>query len=275
MGVSPLPATVNDEIVPALPDLEAAARRQQRLAHALQALYLLVLLLAPSAQLVPWPAADRTDVDDRVAAALLIAAVVLRLVLRRVGAETDWVQARRKAEEERSAAWRRAVTATAAAGDSALVRDIGALSLVDRWTIYRAHRIDHQIDYFTRRARERGAASRRWQMLRLLLTAATLGVVVVALVRPAVVPVGTTGLVSALLATVEAWIQFQRSEVIAASYRGARAELAALRARVPDDEAALAVTVDAVELALDRERWIWMAIMSVAALTTAGRPTDR
>jgi hypothetical protein len=59
------------------------------------------------------------------------------------------------------------------------------------------------------------------------------------------------------------------------SYRGARAELASLRARVPDDEAALAATVEAVELALDRERWIWMAIMSVAALTTFGRRTDR
>jgi hypothetical protein len=112
-----------------------------------------------------------------------------------------------------------------------LVRDISALSLLDRWTIYRAHRIDHQIEYFTRRARERGAASRRWLMLRLLLTAATVGVVVVALAWPAVLPVGTTGLVSSLLATVEAWIQFRRSEVIAASYRGARAELASLTTR--------------------------------------------
>lgn len=268
--MSPVAASVNDTIVRTLPQLEAAARRQQRLAHALQALYLLVLLLAPAERLLPLQASDRGVIDSRVAAGLLLTAVVLRLVMRRVGAETDWVQARRRAEEERSGAWQRAVTAAPVQPqDGDVVRDIARLPVARRWATYRTERIDDQIAYFDRCAREHGGAAHRWLLLRHLLTVATLGIAAVALVGPDPLAPGTVGAVSAVLATTEAWIQFRRSEVVADSYREAGRALAELRPLVPADEAALAAAVDAVERALERERWTWTAIMSVTVLTPA------
>jgi hypothetical protein len=92
-------------------------------------------------------------------------------------------------------------------------------------------------------------------------------------------PVGAAvvGLVSALLATSEAWLQFRRSEVLAAGFADARDDLLALRQRQPADEEGLARAVDEVERALERERWTWTAIMSIAVLTSplpaAGRST--
>ena len=266
-----IPATVNELLLPGLPVLEKAATRQQRVAHLLQALYLAVLLLAPVSRLLPIQVADRSLVDDRVAAGLLLAAVVLRLVMRHVSAESDWVRARRKAEEERSAAWRRAATATVGPDDGPIMQEIGAADVAERWTIYLTHRIDDQIAYFTRRAREHESASRRWVVLRLVLTAACLGIAAFALVAPESVTPGTTGVVSAVLATTEAWIQFRRSEVIATSYREAQGELLNLRVQNPTDETTLAAAVDAVELAIERERWKWVATMSVTDLASLNR----
>ena len=105
-------------IAPAdLQRVERQAAHQQRLARRLQAAYLLILLAAPLSRLVPLPGDDDTRVDDRTAAVLLLAAVGMRLVLRRVAADADWVRARRESEDLLAAAWRRCMAGRANPGD--------------------------------------------------------------------------------------------------------------------------------------------------------------
>jgi hypothetical protein len=268
-------AAVDAEIAPAvLLGVEAAARRQQAAAHRLQAAYLLVLLAAPVSRLVPIPG-DRSGFDSAASAVLLLAAVGMRVLLRRVAADADWVRARRESEDLRAAAWRRCVTGRPDPGDGPLSREIGAADVATRWRFYRRHRIDDQIAYFTDRAERHRRSGRRWRLVRLLLTAGTVAVAVASLLAP--VAAALVGLVSALLATSEAWLQFRRSEVLAAGFTDARDDLLALRERQPADEDELARAVEEVERALERERWTWTAIMSIAVLTSplpaAGRST--
>jgi hypothetical protein len=249
---------------------EAAAARQQRTARRLQATYLLVLLAAPLVRLLPLPGGDEARIDERVAAGLLLAAVVMRLVLRRVAAEADWVRARQQSEDLLAAAWRRCMAGRPDPTDGPLGHRISTVGVPVRWAFYREHRIDGQIDYFTGRAERHRRTARRWHRIRLLLTVATVAVAATSLAVP---EVGGTviGLTSALLATSEAWLQFRRSDVLAASFADAREELTALREQQPADEATLVAAVDAVELVLERERWTWTAIMSITVLTASGR----
>ena len=257
-------------IAPAdLQRFERQAAHQQRLARRLQAAYLLILLAAPLSRLVPLPGGDDTRVDDRTAAVLLLAAVGMRLVLRRVAADADWVRARRESEDLLAAAWRRCMAGRADPGDGPGGRRISAADVPTRWAFYREHRIDGQLAYFADRAERHRRAARRWYWIRLVLTVST---VVVAAVSLAVAVPGTAiGLVSALLATSEAWLQFRRSDVLAGSFAEAREELALLREQQPADDAALVAAVDAVELVLERERWTWTAIMSITVLTSSGQ----
>jgi hypothetical protein len=143
---------------------------------------------------------------------------------------------------------------------------VGAADVRARWRFYRLHRIDDQIAYFADRADRHRRSGRRWRRGRLVLTAGTVAVALASLVAP--VDAAVVGLVSALLATNEAWLQFRRSEVLAAGFADARDDLLGLRDREPADEADLARALDDVERALERERWTWTAIMSVAVLTS-------
>lgn len=264
-----LSTTSSDDILPGLRTLEAVAGREQRQAHALQATYLAVLMLAPLAHLLPLPDTVRGAVEDRISGVFLLVAVALRIVMRHVAAESDWVQARRRVEEAQSAAWRRAATAAPAPGDGPLLLEIASSGLAARWRTYRERRIDDQVAFFTRRVSEYARAARRWRLLRVVLTVATLAAATVTVVRSHPISPAVTGVLSVTLATTEAWIQFRRQQVIAESYAGARAELCTLREQEPADDAGLAAVVDAVELALERERWTWSAIMAVAVLTSA------
>jgi SMODS and SLOG-associating 2TM effector domain 1/SMODS and SLOG-associating 2TM effector domain 3 len=247
---------------------ERAAAHQQRLARRLQAAYLLILLAAPLSRLIPLPGGDDTRVDERTAAVLLLAAVGMRLLLRRVAADTDWVRARRESEDLLAAVWRRCMAGRADPEDGPNGRRISTADVPTRWAFYREHRLDDQIGYFADRAGRHRRAARRWYWIRLVLTVSTVAVAAISLA--VVVPGTVIGLVSALLATSEAWLQFRRSDVLAGSFSEAGEELAALRELQPADEAALVAAVDAVELVLERERWTWTAIMSITVLTSSG-----
>jgi hypothetical protein len=249
----------------ALSGIEAAARRQQHAAHRLQASYLLVLLAAPVSRFLPIPG-DRAGFDTAAAALLLLVAVGMRVLLRALAADADWVRARRDSEDLRAAAWRRCATGHPDLGDGPVCHELGAAGATERWQFYRRHRIDDQIAYFAERTGRHRRSARRWQLVRLLLTIGTAAVAVTSLLAP--VDAAVLGLVSALLATSEAWLQFKRSEVLAAGFAEARDELLRLREREPAGEAELARAVDEVERALERERWTWTAIMSVAVLTS-------
>jgi hypothetical protein len=249
----------------ALSDVEAAARRQQRSAHRLQAAYLLLLLTSSVSRLLPIPG-DRKGFDAAAAAVLLLAAVGMRVLLRGVAADVDWVRARRESESLREAAWRRCATGHPDPEDGPASQELAAADVAVRWHYYRRHRIDDQIAYFTDRAGRHSRSARRWRLGRLVLTVGTVAVAATSLVAP--VDAAVVGLVSTLLATSEAWLQFRRSEVLAAGFAEARDELLRLRDREPAGEAELARAVDAVERALEQERWIWTAIMSVAVLTS-------
>jgi hypothetical protein len=156
--------------------------------------------------------------------------------------------------------------------DGPVGRRISTADVPTRWAFYRRHRIDGQLDYFADRAERHRRTARRWFWIRLVLTVST--VVVAAVSITVAVPGTVIGLVSALLATSEAWLQFRRSDVLATSFAEAREELVALREQQPADEGALVAAVDAVELVLERERWTWTAIMSISVLTSSGkRPT--
>jgi SMODS and SLOG-associating 2TM effector domain 1/SMODS and SLOG-associating 2TM effector domain 3 len=252
---------------------EFEAAREQRAATRLEAAYLVVLLAAPAAQLLPVPPHDRAGFYDTASAVLLLAAVGMRLALRRLGVDSDWVRARREAEAARSAAWRRCATGRADAGDGTLSREISAASVENRWQFYRQHRMDDQIGYFADRADRHRRTARRWRLIRAALTAGTVVVAAGSLLLP--VPGTVIGLMSSLLATSEAWLQFRRSEVLASSFAEARDELRELRTENPAAEESLARAVDAVESALERERWTWTAIMSVTVLTSSSRPGGR
>jgi hypothetical protein len=271
------PSSINAEIVPpALRAFEFEAAREQRAATRLEAVYLVVLLAAPAAQLLPVPSHDRAGFYDTASAVLLLAAVGMRLAVRHLAVDSDWVRARRDAEAARSAAWRRCATGRADAGDGAASRAISTADVEQRWQFYREHRMDDQIGYFTDRADRHRRTARRWRLIRLALTAGTVVVAAASLLFP--VPGTVIGLMSSLLATSEAWLQFRRSEVLAASFAEARDELSELRAETPAEEESLARSVDAVESVLERERWTWTAIMSVTVLTSSsagGRPSRR
>jgi hypothetical protein len=210
-------------IAPAdLARFERAAAHQQRLARRLQAAYLLILLAAPLSRLVPLPWGDDTRIDERTAAVLLLAAVGMRLLVRRIAADADWVRARRESEDLLAVAWRRCMAGCADPEDGPVGRRISTVA--------------------------------------------------VAAVSLAVAVPGTViGLVSVLLATSEAWLQFRRSDVLASSFAEAREELVTLREQQPVTEGALVAAVDAVELVLERERWTWTAIMSITVLTSSGK----
>jgi SMODS and SLOG-associating 2TM effector domain 1 len=227
---------------------ELTAGRQQRAAHRLEATYLLVVLAAPAAQLVPTSPRGY----DITSALLLLIAIGMRLLLRRLEVDAGWVRARRESEAVRNAALRREVVA-------------GAGDVAARWASYRAGRIDDQIAYYSSRAARHRRIARRWRVIQLALTLATVAVAVVVLFRS--IPGAVVGLVSALLAGSEAWLQYRRSDVLAVSFAAACAELRALRDQPPADEVALTRTVAAVESVLERELWMWTAIMSVTVLT--------
>jgi hypothetical protein len=236
---------------------ETRAAGRQRAAHRLEATYLIVVLAAPLVQLAPGGPHGRRYAA--VSAGLLLAAVVMRLLLRRLEVDANWVRARRESEAARATELLRRV----AAADGA--------DLPARWQRYRQDRIDDQLGYFTDRAGRHRRTARRWRVIRLVLTAATVGVAAAALLRP--VPDAIVGAVSASLASSEAWLQFRRSEVLTVSFDAAAAELRALRARAPAGEHELAATVAAVEAVLERELWMWTAIMSVTVLASAPRST--
>jgi hypothetical protein len=267
------PAVSLDEIAPAgLQNVESAAVRQQRTARRLQAAYLLVLLAAPLTQLAPVPRGEPSQFYDAASAVLLLAAVGMRLLLRAVAADSDWVMARRESEQLRAGAWRRCMTGQAGPEDSRLGRQISTTDGPTRWRFYLEHRVDDQIRYFADRAERHRRTARRWRGIRLVLTVGTVIIASISLVVPALSVM--IGLVSALLAASEAWLQFRRSEILRDSYAEAGEELRQLRAQEPADEAELARAVEAVELALERERWTWTAIMSVSVLASSGsRPT--
>jgi hypothetical protein len=262
-----------DEIAPAtLQNFESAAIHQQRTARRLQATYLLILLAAPVSRLVPIPGGRRAGVHDTASALLLLAAVGMRLLIRLLAADSDWVKARRQSEQLRAGAWRRCMTGRAEPDDGRVGREISTTDVPTRWQFYLQHRVDDQISYFTDRAELHRRTARRWRWIRLILTIGTFIIATVSLVIS--VPSAMIGLVSALLASSEAWLQFRRSEILRDSYAEAGAELRQLRALEPTDETSLGLAVDAVELALERERWTWTAIMSVAVLASAGpRPS--
>jgi SLOG in TRPM, prokaryote/SMODS and SLOG-associating 2TM effector domain 1 len=268
----PAPPVEAEIVPPALRAVELGAARKQRAATRLEAVYLMVLLAAPAAQLLSAPPPGRAGFRDAVSAVLLLAAVGMRLLLRRLAVDADWVRDRRDSETARAAAWRRCATGRADAGDGPLSRQLRTAGVEQRWQFYREHRMDDQIDYFADRADRHRRTARRWRLIRLVLTVGTLGVAAAALLLP--VPGAAIGLVSALLATSEAWLQFRRSEVLAASFAEARDELRGLRAEQPAGEEALARAVDAVETALERERWTWTAIMSVTVLTSSPRSSS-
>jgi hypothetical protein len=261
---------VSAQVAPAaLQTYELEAAHQQRTAHHLQAGYLLVLLAAPLVRLMPVDEDRRAGFDHTASALLLLAAVAMRLLLRRVAADSDWVRARRESETLRAAAWRRCMAGHPDPDDGPLGHQISTADAGTRWRFYRQHRIEDQIGYFTDRAERHRRRARRWYWIRLVLTAGTLAVATAALLGP--VRGAVIGLVSALLACSEAWLQFRRSDVLAASFAEARDELRSLREHEPADDAALARSVDAVEFALERERWTWTAIMSLTVLTSSGR----
>jgi hypothetical protein len=258
---------------PTLRGAESAALRQQHAAQLLQAGYLLVLLAAPVSRLLPLPDGHPAGVDDAVSALLLLVAVGMRLLLRAVAADADWVRARRESEDLRAAAWRRCATGSPVPDDGPLSQQLRTADVGTRWQFYRRNRMDDQIAYFAGRADRHRRTARRWKLVRLLLTVGTVGVAAASLL--VAVPAAVIGLVAALLATSEAWLQFRRSEVLAASFADARDELRTLRERTPSDEEDLAHAVDVVELALEHERWTWTAIMSVTVLTSPGTPAGR
>jgi hypothetical protein len=257
-------------IAPAdLARFERAAAHQQRLARRLQAAYLLILLAAPLSRLVPLPWGDDTRIDERTAAVLLLAAVGMRLLVRRIAADADWVRARRESEDLLAVAWRRCMAGCADPEDGPVGRRISTADVPTRWAFYREHRIDGQLDYFADRAERHRRTARRWYWIRVVLTVSTVAVAAVSLA--VAVPGTVIGLVSALLATSEAWLQFRRSDVLASSFAEAREELVTLREQQPVTEGALVAAVDAVELVLERERWTWTAIMSITVLTSSGK----
>lgn len=259
-------------IAPAdLARFERAAAHQQRLARRLQAAYLLILLAAPLSRLVPLPWGGGSRVDERTAAVLLLAAVGMRLLVRRIAADADWVRARRESEDLLAVAWRRCMAGCADPEDGPVGRRISTAHVPTRWAFYREHRVDGQLDYFADRAERHRRTARRWYWIRVVLTVSTVAVAAVSLAAPGKVPGTVIGLVSALLATSEAWLQFRRSDVLASSFAEAREELVALREQQPATEGALVAAVDAVELVLERERWTWTAIMSITVLTASGR----
>jgi SMODS and SLOG-associating 2TM effector domain 1 len=240
----------NSRPVPA----EIRAARRQRAAHRLEATFLIVVLAAPLVQLAP--AAPHERRYAAAAAGLLLAAVAMRLVLRRLEVDANWVRARRESEAARATELLRQVA-------------MAGVDLPARWEAYRQDRIDDQLGYFTDRAGRHRRTARRWRVIRLVLTTATVGVAAAALLRP--VPDAVVGAVAAAMAGSEAWLQFRRSEVLTVSFDAAAAELRALRARTPAGEHELAATVAAVEAVLERELWMWTAIMSVTVLASAPR----
>jgi hypothetical protein len=238
--------------------LEHAAVSRQRSAHRMQAAYLLVVLAAPAARLVPLPFDDRSGFDQRASAVLLLVAVGMRLLLRRLGPDTDWIRSRRSAEIAQATAWRERTAD-------------GRDQVADRWARYRRDRIDAQAGYFADRAGRHRRAARRWGVARLVLTVGTVAIAAASLF--VAVPGTAIGMVSALLAAGEAWLQFRRSEVLATSFTDARQELLALRERAPADESSLAGAVEDCERVLERERWTWTAIMSATVLTAPATPS--
>jgi SMODS and SLOG-associating 2TM effector domain 1/SMODS and SLOG-associating 2TM effector domain 3 len=264
---------VSDEMAsPALRDSERQAAARQRLAARLQAGYLVILLLAPMTRLVPVPGRERDRYDEIASAVLLLAALAMRLVLRSVAADAGWVRARRESEQLRARAWLRCMAGASEPGDGPLATGMRTADIPTRWQFYRQHRMDDQIGYFARRATQHRRTASRWRAVRLTLTAGTFLVAIASLLIH--VSAAMIGLVSALLASSEAWLQFKRSDTLAVSYTEAHDELTVLREQEPADEQSLNDAVVAVELALAHERWTWTAIMSVSVLTSPARPAS-
>ena len=264
------PRHVNADMVPPRRrGLEAAAMGSQVRSELLQATYLLVLVASPAATFVLRSVGAADGTTDAVGAILLVAALAIRLGRQYRAPDGSWVRARRDLEEERSRAWRRAVTGAAEAGDSVRCRALGAAGVDERWAAYRRFRIADQVDWMTRRGGEHGRAATRMRWLQGTLAVVALVAAVAQATQLQQTPV--VNLVVALLAATEAWSQFRRSAFIASSYTVTAGELRTQQARRPATETELAEVVDTVERLLERELWTWVAISSTAVLTERRR----
>jgi hypothetical protein len=139
------------------------------------------------------------------------------------------------------------------------MREVRALSLVERQRQYLVGRIDDQRVWYAKRAAWNERRSAQWSVG--LAALETVGLVAAVLAAVRLVNFDLPGIVGAVAAGGVAWLQARQHRQLASAYAVATMELAAVAERVnwPQTEVEWAHFVDEAEEAISREHTLWWA----------------
>ena len=208
--------------------------------------------------------------------------------------EKSWYAGRAGAESARTSAWRYAVggdpyptflsstaaddaflgrlkeildeldelsLAPTAAGEhevTAGMRRVRGASFAERRDVYKKHRVENQIAWYTTKADAHESAASRWLWTAALASSA--GVVVAGLRMFGVIDVDLLGVAGACASAAVAWNQLNQNRNLVSAYRVTARELSIIRDQVDGvDETEWAGFVSDAEDAVSREHTLWLA----------------
>jgi hypothetical protein len=139
------------------------------------------------------------------------------------------------------------------------MREIRALPLSARRELYRAQRIENQIDWYATKAQWNEQRAKRWAAV---FTALTVAGLAAAICRAAgLYSVDVLGVIAAVLAATGSWTQLKQHQTLISAYTVTQLELSLILDSMPsgDSEEEWAAYVGSAEEAISREHTMWRA----------------
>ena len=146
------------------------------------------------------------------------------------------------------------------------MRDVRALSLADRRTIYERGRVEDQQNWYQAKATWNRRRAMRWT--KIMLTTEIVGVICGILKAVGLIEGDLLGFAGAIVATITAWLQTKQHRTLATAYTITALELASVRSKVADqgNDADWARFVSDAEEAFSREHTLWKASRGVRSI---------
>ncbi|CAG1008750.1 hypothetical protein PHYC_03610 [Phycisphaerales bacterium] len=141
---------------------------------------------------------------------------------------------------------------------TAKMREVRAMTVADRLTFYRQHRLMDQIQWYRAKAKVNAIAESRWFVAILAIEGLALVAAVVRMLS--VHEYNPTGAVAAVAACFVAWVQTKRFSDLSNTYGVACRDLNGLNTKADHvhDEAQFQAFVNEVEVAVSREHRLWV-----------------
>lgn len=256
-----------------------------------------LVLLAATGLIAAWiPVNSNADhVVSGAIALLMFAALVIGLVLKLARMDDAWFRTRAFAENAKGAAWRFMMKAKPDSADedeaeekafleeleqirgrfpqvetylskydnggdelTPKMREVRAMPMADRLGFYKQHRLQDQIEWYRRNAKDNAKAEGAW--FSGILVAEGLAVIAAVIRILEIHEYNPTGGIAAVAVCFVAWSQTKRFSDLANTYGVASRDLNGLctRAEHVHDEAVLGELITEVEAAISREHRLWV-----------------